>query len=112
MAKSIIIVTTIFIIGVDRSGTTILYRMLAYRPALCWFSQFSMRRSEIRGGPLVVENKKGVFSRYPKNQSGSGNESDRGGKFILKLFKKARLDVREANELSDHYSITPISQQV
>ena len=40
---------TIFIIGVDHSGTTILYKMLAQHPALCWFSQFSMRRGEIPG---------------------------------------------------------------
>ena len=29
--------------------------------------------------PLVVENRKGVFSRYPKKQTGSWSESDRGG---------------------------------
>lgn len=40
---------TIFIIGVDHSGTTILYKMLAQHPELCWFSQFSMRRGEIPG---------------------------------------------------------------
>jgi hypothetical protein len=40
---------TIFIIGVDHSGTTILYKMLAQHPALCWFSQFSMRGGEIPG---------------------------------------------------------------
>jgi hypothetical protein len=31
------------------------------------------------GGPLVVENREGVFSRYPKKESGSWGESDRGG---------------------------------
>jgi hypothetical protein len=31
------------------------------------------------GGPIVVENRKGVFSRYPKKESGSWGESDRGG---------------------------------
>src|SRR5215469_11377977 len=31
------------------------------------------------GGPIVVENRKGVFSRYPKKESGSWEESDRGG---------------------------------
>jgi len=30
-------------------------------------------------GPIVVENRKGVFSRYPKKESGSWGESDRGG---------------------------------
>jgi hypothetical protein len=40
---------TIFIVGVDHSGTTILYKMLAQHPALCWFSQFSMRGGEIPG---------------------------------------------------------------
>lgn len=30
-------------------------------------------------GPRVVEIKKGVFSRYPKKESGSWQESDRGG---------------------------------
>jgi hypothetical protein len=28
---------------------------------------------------VVVENSKGVFSRYPKKQTGSWSESDRGG---------------------------------
>ena len=31
------------------------------------------------GGPRVVEIKKGVFSRYPKKETGSWQESDRGG---------------------------------
>jgi hypothetical protein len=31
------------------------------------------------GGPIVVENGKGVFSRYPKKETGSWRESDRGG---------------------------------
>ena len=31
------------------------------------------------GGPIVVENRKGVFSRYPKKETGSWRESDRGG---------------------------------
>jgi hypothetical protein len=31
------------------------------------------------GVPLVVENREGVFSRYPKKQTGSWSESDRGG---------------------------------
>jgi hypothetical protein len=33
----------------------------------------------VGGGPLVVENREGVFSRYPKKESGSWGESDRGG---------------------------------
>ena len=39
----------IFVVGVAHSGTTILHRMLAYHPGLAWFSQFSLRRGEIRG---------------------------------------------------------------
>ena len=39
----------VFVFGVDHSGTTILYRMLAYHPDLTWFSQFSLRRGEIPG---------------------------------------------------------------
>ena len=39
----------IFVVGVAHSGTTILHRMLAYHPALAWFSQFSLRGGEIRG---------------------------------------------------------------
>jgi len=31
------------------------------------------------GVPLVVENREGVFSRYPKKTTGSWSESDRGG---------------------------------
>ena len=39
----------VFVFGADHSGTTILYRMLAYHPALTWLSQFSLRRGEIPG---------------------------------------------------------------
>lgn len=39
----------VFFFGADHSGTTILYRMLAYHPDLAWLSQFSMRRGEIPG---------------------------------------------------------------
>ena len=39
----------VFVFGVDHSGTTILYRMLAYHPDLTWFSQFSLRGGEIPG---------------------------------------------------------------
>ena len=31
----------IFIIGVGRSGTTILYNLLSIHPELCWFSRYS-----------------------------------------------------------------------
>jgi len=37
----------IFIIGVEHSGTTILYRMLAKHSVVCWFSQYSMRGGEV-----------------------------------------------------------------
>ena len=37
----------IFIIGVEHSGTTILYRMLARHPDLAWLSQYSMRGGEV-----------------------------------------------------------------
>jgi hypothetical protein len=37
------------VLGVDHSGTTILYRMLAYHPSLAWFSQFSLRGGQIPG---------------------------------------------------------------
>jgi hypothetical protein len=39
----------LFLFGVAHSGTTILYRMLAYHPDLTWFSQFSLRGGEVRG---------------------------------------------------------------
>ncbi len=39
----------IFIVGVAHSGTTILYKMLAYHPELAWFCQFSQRRGRIPG---------------------------------------------------------------
>jgi hypothetical protein len=39
----------VFVFGADHSGTTILYRMLAYHPGLTWLSQFSMSRGEIPG---------------------------------------------------------------
>lgn len=37
----------VFVVGVDHSGTSILYRMLAHHPDLAWFSQYSMRDGEI-----------------------------------------------------------------
>lgn len=39
----------LFVFGAAHSGTTILYRMLAYHPQLAWLSQFSMRGGEIPG---------------------------------------------------------------
>lgn len=39
----------IFIVGVDHSGTTILYRMLARHPELAWFSQYSLRGGDFPG---------------------------------------------------------------
>ena len=33
----------IFVVGVEHSGTTILYRMLARHPDLAWLSHYSMR---------------------------------------------------------------------
>lgn len=39
----------VFVFGADHSGTTILYRMLAYHRHLTWFSQFSLRRGQIPG---------------------------------------------------------------
>jgi len=41
----------VFLFGVDHSGTTILYRMLAQHPGLTWFSQFSLRSGEVPGRP-------------------------------------------------------------
>jgi hypothetical protein len=39
----------VFVFGAAHSGTTILYRMLAYHPGLTWFSQFSLRGGDIPG---------------------------------------------------------------
>ena len=33
----------VFLFGVDHSGTTVVYRMLAYHPDLAWFSQFTFK---------------------------------------------------------------------
>ena len=43
--------------------------------SMCW----CVVAEAYRRVPLVVENRKGVFSRYPKKQTGSWSESDRGG---------------------------------
>jgi hypothetical protein len=39
----------VFVQGVKHSGTTILYRMLAYHPDLTWFSQYSLRDGSLPG---------------------------------------------------------------
>lgn len=39
----------VFVIGVDHSGTTIFYRMLARHPELAWLSQYSLRDGTIPG---------------------------------------------------------------
>ena len=46
------------------------------------------QRKMLGGGPIVVEIRKGVFSRYPKKQTGSWSESDRGGiRLCEKVYK-------------------------
>lgn len=45
-----------FVVGVDHSGTTILYRMLARHPELAWFSQYSLRNGDVRGRTRVPFN--------------------------------------------------------
>jgi Sulfotransferase family len=39
----------VFLFGAAHSGTTILYRMVAYHPELAWPSQFSLRAGEVAG---------------------------------------------------------------
>lgn len=43
----------VFIVGVDHSGTTILYRMMARHPELAWFSQYSLRSGDFPGRSWV-----------------------------------------------------------
>jgi hypothetical protein len=43
----------VFIVGVDHSGTTILYRMMARHPDLAWFSQYSLRGGHFPGRSWV-----------------------------------------------------------
>jgi hypothetical protein len=52
----------IFIVGAAHSGTTILYKMLAYHPDLCWFCQFSQRRGRLPGRKYIP------FSDFYKRQ--------------------------------------------
>ena len=42
-------ITPIFILGVDHSGTSIFYKMLAFHPQLAWFSQYSQRDGVVAG---------------------------------------------------------------
>jgi hypothetical protein len=42
-------ISPVFVFGASHSGTTILYRMLAYHPDLTWFSQLSLGNGEIPG---------------------------------------------------------------
>jgi len=58
----------IFIVGVAHSGTTILYKMLAYHPDLCWFCQFSQRNGKIPGRmniPLLYFYKRNLRKLFP-----------------------------------------------
>ncbi|MGE0160397.1 MAG: sulfotransferase [Gemmatimonadales bacterium] len=43
----------VFIVGVDHSGTTILYRMMARHRDLAWFSQYSLRGGDFPGRSWV-----------------------------------------------------------
>jgi hypothetical protein len=43
----------VFVVGVDHSGTSILYRMLARHPALAWFSPYSLRGGDFPGRAWV-----------------------------------------------------------
>lgn len=45
-----------FVVGVDHSGTTILYRMLARHPSLAWLSQYSLRNGKLPGRTRVPLN--------------------------------------------------------
>ena len=47
------IVKPIFIIGVARSGTTLLYNLVATHPELCWFSHLTDNHSEIKQLPIL-----------------------------------------------------------
>jgi hypothetical protein len=68
LAKTIIIIATIFIIGVDHSGTTILYWMLRIIPLSAGFRNFLCAEARSGGDPLVVENKKAYSLGISKNK--------------------------------------------
>lgn len=57
-----------FVVGVDHSGTTILYRMLARHPDLAWFSQYSLRDGTLPGRARVPLN--GWINRTGRRLSG------------------------------------------
>jgi hypothetical protein len=46
-------ITPILVLGVKHSGTTILHRMLALHPDVCWLSQFSLREGQVPGRTRV-----------------------------------------------------------
>ena len=41
----------VFVLGVEHSGTTILYNMIARHPSTTWFSQYSTRAGDVSGAP-------------------------------------------------------------
>jgi hypothetical protein len=47
----------IFIVGVDHSGTTVFYRMMARHPKLAWFTPYSLRGGELEGRARVPFNR-------------------------------------------------------
>ena len=57
-----------FVVGVDHSGTTILYRMLARHPELAWFSQYSLRNGVLPGRAWVPLN--GWINRVGRRLTG------------------------------------------
>lgn len=54
--SDVLIDRPVFVIGVDHSGTTIFYRMLARHPELAWLSQYSLRDGTIPGRARVPLN--------------------------------------------------------
>jgi hypothetical protein len=58
----------IFVVGVDHSGTTILYRMLARHPEVAWFSQYSLRDGNMPGRARVPLN--GWINRTGRSLAG------------------------------------------
>jgi hypothetical protein len=72
----------VLVLGVDHSGTTILYRMLAYHPSLAWFSQFSLRGGQIPGRTRRpgADRLDRVLRRFPH---GWQKSRSRVGRFIV-----------------------------